>query len=216
MLGLKFSRRRPTAPPEPDLLATEVGRQYAALARQVVTWCATNGGVKRLGVTGPRDGIGVSTAARNLAILLAQGGTGDVLLIDGNLEEPQLSAKSYADDRDGLAEALVERTDATELTMPTNVRRLHLLPAGRRPLAAGYLLERFDDVLAGLLGHYRYVIVDLPPATEMTPCMAMAPMLDGVLFVCDRDEVSRPETLRAKRQLEQTGSRLIGVILNGE
>lgn len=216
MLGFRTSKRPAAPPPEPNILASEVGRQYASLARQIVTWCSTNGGVKRLGVTAARSGVGTSTVSEHLAILLAQGGTGNVLLIDGNLEQPSLSEKCKARGRDGLAEALVERGDATLLTLPTNVKNLRILPAGRQPLAASYLLERFDDVLAGLLSSYSYVIVDLPPANELTPCMAMAPLLDGVLFVCSRTDMASIETTRSKRQLEQTGTRLIGAVLNGE
>ena len=216
MLGFRSSRRRAAPPPEPNIMASEVGRQYASLSRQIVTWCSTNGGVKRLGVTAGRNGVGTTTVSEHLAILLAQGGTGKVLLVDGNLDAPALSQKCQAVRRDGLAEALVDGHLAADLTLPTNVKNLRFLPAGRQPLAASYLLERFDDVLASLLGSYSYVIVDLPPASELTPCMAMAPLLDGVLFVCGKEDLNDSETTRSKRQLEQAGARLIGAVLNGE
>ena len=61
---------------------------------------------------------------------------------------------------------------------------------------------------------FDYVIVDAAPLGQVVDCAVMAPELDGVLLVVDTTHNSYKLERRMKQQLEMSGAKILGVILN--
>ena len=61
---------------------------------------------------------------------------------------------------------------------------------------------------------FDYVIVDSAPLGQVIDCAVIAPTVDGVLMVIDSTNNSYKMERRVKSQLERSGGRILGVILN--
>ncbi len=61
---------------------------------------------------------------------------------------------------------------------------------------------------------YNYVVLDAPPVLEFAECRVLCAKVDGVVLVIDSGKTHRPVAIRAKRQLEDAGGKLLGVVLN--
>jgi Mrp family chromosome partitioning ATPase len=69
-------------------------------------------------------------------------------------------------------------------------------------------------LLAALRDHADFVIIDAAPVLVVADPLALAPMVDGILFVADADDTSRHGVERAREHLGQVGARVIGSVLN--
>ena len=58
------------------------------------------------------------------------------------------------------------------------------------------------------------VIIDAPPLLPVTDALVMAPMTDGVILVIDYGGTRIGEARQGKTQLDQSGARLLGVVMN--
>ena len=58
------------------------------------------------------------------------------------------------------------------------------------------------------------VIIDSPPLGMVIDAAVLAPKCDGVIMVIESDDVSRRTAVKVEKQLEMTGCRIIGAVLN--
>jgi Mrp family chromosome partitioning ATPase len=70
------------------------------------------------------------------------------------------------------------------------------------------------EVVSGLREVADYVVMDTAPILLVSDALALAPLVDGVLFVADSDKTTRSAVAHARDQLEQVGSTIIGSVLN--
>ena len=59
-----------------------------------------------------------------------------------------------------------------------------------------------------------YIIVDTSPIGQVIDCAVMAPALDGVIMVIDTTHNSFKLQRRIKQQLEKSGAKILGAVLN--
>ena len=169
-----------------------------------------------LGVTSPGRGEGKTLTAVNLAVSLAMESHFTVLLVDGDLHHPGVQQLFGLDEAAGVADHLLHRAPVEELLVHPGIRRLTLLPAGRR-LAnpAGLLGSSGMRALASELKHRypsRMVIYDLPSLHRAADMLAFSSCLDAVLMVVEAGRTTVGEVEHASRLLQNTP--LIGTILN--
>ena len=58
------------------------------------------------------------------------------------------------------------------------------------------------------------MIVDAPPLGQVIDCAVIAPHLDGVFLLVDVNRNSYILTRRIKTQLDKSGGKVLGVVLN--
>ena len=171
--------------------------------------------VHSIGVTSTARGEGASTVAAGLAHAMALVGA-RVTAIDCDLREPALHARLGVDGTQGLSEALVSPGTGMRLLQHTERPNLRVLPAGAPPpnIAALLTRENFSRALAELIGSEDYVICDMPPVTLGADAAAVAASVDVVIVVVDARSARRKALLALREQLDNTGTRVFGVVLN--
>jgi Mrp family chromosome partitioning ATPase len=61
---------------------------------------------------------------------------------------------------------------------------------------------------------FDYTILDSAPITTFAESQAICSRVDGVLLVIETGKTRRQVAIRAKKELEEAGGRLLGVVLN--
>lgn len=171
--------------------------------------------VRTIGLTSAARGEGKTIVAAGLARAMALVGA-RVTAVDCDLREPALHTRLGVDGARGLSEALATPSSATRLLQHTESPNLLVLPSGPPPPSAAALLtkETFSRVLDGLSGSEDYVICDMPPVTLGADAAAAAATVDAVIVVVDSGSARSPGLLAVREQLENSGTRVFGVVLN--
>jgi capsular exopolysaccharide synthesis family protein len=97
------------------------------------------------------------------------------------------------------------------------VASLFLLPAGSETSAPAELLasNQFDDLLANLSQHYDLVIADSPPILLVTDARVLSEKFGATLAVIRAGKTTRTVLKSLSSVLELSGSRAVGLVLNG-
>lgn len=163
--------------------------------------------------TGPEEGK--STVLANLALSLAQSGR-RTLVIDTDLRRPTLHRLFALPKSRGLADVLAGDASLDDAVRPTHVDGLHALPCGTLPANPAELIEsaRLQDLLRELRARFDYVLLDSPPAGGLIDASLLAALADGVLLVVEPRRFDWRVLRGTVRQLERSGARLYGVVLN--
>lgn len=172
--------------------------------------------VKVVGLTSFSAAEGKSTLAFQLAASLAQMGR-RVLLLDADLRKSVLPSRLQVRGRViGLSDYLAGTADVSDLLYETDMKGFYILFAGGRVPNAAEALggSRFKKLMSALRNTFDYVIVDAAPIGQVVDCAIIAPALDGVLTVIDGTNNSYQLERRMINQLEKSGARILGAILN--
>lgn len=173
-------------------------------------------GVKAVALTSFSAEEGKSSISFQLAASLAQAGK-RVLLMDADLRRSVLASRLRIRGKaEGLSHFLSGMANANEIINETDVPGLYIMLAGARVPNAAELLGNasFGKLIDALKNTFDYVIVDAAPVGQVIDCAVMAPALDGVVMVIDATHNSYKLARRMKQQLEKSGAKLLGVILN--
>lgn len=166
-------------------------------------------------VTSASNGEGKSTTAANLAVVYAQLGK-RVLLIDCDLRKPTAQLTFNLSSQAGLSTILVGRSSIDRAIQPTGVERLSLLTAGPIPPNPTELVasEQMVALLEDVRRQYDIVILDAPPMMQVADARLLAKVADGTILVIGCENSDRQLVLKAKEQLERTGTHILGLVLN--
>jgi capsular exopolysaccharide synthesis family protein len=179
---------------------------------------ATQGGrLRSLLVTSPLFGEGKSTVAYNSAIAFALAGK-RVLLLDADMRKPSQHQLFDLPCSPGLSDVLEGKaTPAEAIHRHRAVASLSLLPAGSETSSAAELLEsdRFNVLLATLTQDYDLVIADSPPILLVSDARILSEKLGVTLAVVRARQTTRTVLKSLSSVLELSGSRAVGLVLNG-
>jgi polysaccharide biosynthesis transport protein len=200
---------------EPESEATEA---YRAL-RVRLLHLAGQQKFKTLVITSALAGEGKTSTTANVGVTLAMVGK-RVVMISADLRRPRL--QTYFPAKDGLVgltQILTsEHYPLEEALSDTGVQNLWLLQSGPQIDSPGPLellsSESMIDLIAELRSVADFVLIDTPPLMVSSDVAALAPMIDGVLFVADPRQVQRPVLEQARRELQLMDVPLVGVIVN--
>lgn len=196
-------------------------RPQAALAealrmvRSSLQFAAVDGQMQSLLVTSAVPGEGKSTIAANLALVMAQKGL-RVVLVDADMRSPRQHRIFELPNTTGLSSIIVGQTtieDAAHIHPDSN---LMIITSGPMPPNPAELLEssRARDLVEQLKASCDMVIFDSPPCTTMVDGSSLAAQLDGAILVVRAGHTPKIAVARACQVLRETGTRLLGTILN--
>ena len=172
--------------------------------------------IRVIGFTSFNASEGKSTVSLQTAIAFAQAGK-RVLLVDADLRKSVLPSRLRVRNKmEGLSHYLSGLANVNELLRETDVPGLYIMFAGSRVPNSAELLgnENFAKLIPALKDVFDYVIIDTAPLGQVIDCAVMAPHLDGIVLVVDSTNNSYKLERRIKSQIEKSGGKVLGVILN--
>ena len=175
--------------------------------------------VKKIMITSCHSSEGKTYLAMNLMRTMAKLGKG-VVLVDADLRRSMIGNRyglQYSVEEPlGLTHYLVGRASIDDVIYSTDIEGAYMIPVGRNVSDSLSLLNtpRLPYLLGKLAEQMDFVIVDAPPVGIIIDAAEIAKSCDGTLFAVNYNDVSRRELINAKKQIEQTGCKILGAALN--
>ncbi|MBI2357595.1 MAG: polysaccharide biosynthesis tyrosine autokinase [Deltaproteobacteria bacterium] len=216
----QWGRRRKVKDPAKLLLGIDSGRSYAVEAyralRTRIRFAVPEASARVFLFTSAQPGEGKSLTVANLAIAMSRRG-GRILVVDCDMRKPDQSKLFHVREESGISDVLVGRNTWREMTKPTRVNNVDLVPCGEIPedpaeLLAGPAMGQF---LAEAEQHYDLVLLDSPPILPFTDASVLAPLVSGVFLVVRSGRTRAEAIARVRSILESIKAKLIAVVLNG-
>jgi protein-tyrosine kinase len=166
--------------------ADQRSRPYDMLRTQVLQSMVV-GGWRTLGVTSPTPGCGKTLTALNLAFSIARQPDQSVVLVDMDLQKPQIAnclGLRLADG--GLLDVLEERATLRSAMRPIRAgnQRIVVLPTTATKESSELMGSRnmrnlLQDIRKAYPSHV--IVVDLPPVLSSDDVIAVLPQIDCIL-----------------------------------
>ncbi len=169
-------------------------------------------------VTSSLPSEGKTTTAVNAALSFAQTGA-KVLLIDADLQNPQLHTIFDLENTTGLGTALLTKADeqdTLDIYVQYQASNLYLMPSGPVPYNTAELLgsEQMHRLVENLSNSFDYIIIDSPPIATFTDGLLLSTIVDGVVLVVGGGRTPRDVVQHTQEMLQDVGARVCGVVLN--
>ncbi|MBO5322989.1 MAG: polysaccharide biosynthesis tyrosine autokinase [Oscillospiraceae bacterium] len=208
---------------EPKLIGNDISfaasEAYKLLRTKLQYSFADESNSRVIGISSALTGEGKSLTAINLAHSLAQLDK-KVLLVDCDMRRPSLSTKLPISKRPGLSGYLTSQNHLDELVQDCGIEgdeyAFKVIASGQNPPNPIELLSsaRMSRLLGKLRDAYDYIILDLPPVSEVSDSLAVAKMVDGILLVVRQHYCQRPALGAAVRQFAFVDGRILGIVYN--
>lgn len=140
-----------------------------------------------------------------------------VLIIDADIRKSSyISRYEIRSKVRGLSQYLSGQINGTEIVYKTNYENLDMIFAGPPAPNPSELLsqEAFTGLIQVAREKYDYILVDTPPVGSMIDAAVAAKQCDGAVLIIESERVSWKLAEKAKEQLEMSGCRLLGAVLN--
>ncbi len=198
-----------------DELEYKVNEAYKTL-RTNLSFCGDD--IKTILLTSCTPNEGKTTVSFRLSQALADDKK-KVMLIDADLRKSVLISRyGVAGEKkiEGLSHYLSGQSKLEDIMCETNVDNLDVIFAGPLVPNPTELLGNsyFADMIEKLKEVYDYIIIDAPPLGSVIDAAVLTKVCDSSIFVIENDVVSYRFAQSVKKQLELTGCKIIGVILN--
>lgn len=178
---------------------------------------------KSILVTSTIPGEGKTMISCNLAASFARHGK-RVLIIDCDMRRPMLHRHFKLTNELGLiawfeAGASIPSDPFTDPSLGlTKVdENLFLLRSGGRSKSPTELLENpvFGQFLEAMKQHFDLIVVDTPPIGAVTDSLLISERTDEVIYVCRFNRAYRKHIRLYIKQLRESKTELLGIVLNG-
>jgi len=196
---------------DPKAISSEAFRTL----RTNLKYISPDAGLRTILFTSAGQGEGKSTVSANLAASMAQTGN-RVILVDCDLRKPVVHRFFNAHNSVGLTSILTGQVQLTEAIRKTKCEGLDIITSGPIPPNPAELLQSkaMQTILEQLQAHYDMIVLDAPPVLPVADALILTPYTDGVVFVVAAQEVPKDIALRAKQLIENTNTKILGVVLN--
>jgi Mrp family chromosome partitioning ATPase/uncharacterized protein involved in exopolysaccharide biosynthesis len=171
-----------------------------------------------VGVLGFKEGDGASTVAAALATSCSNDFGIKTLLIDADRKRQSVKRRFSLNGAPGLHELADEDSTVQDCLQHSELFNLDMVSStskSRFEKNLGALsIAKVMNRLRELRRQFDVVIVDLPSATATDSLVALAPMMDHVLFVGESGKIAIEDAESLKRKFANSDSSVLGVILN--
>lgn len=175
--------------------------------------------VRTILVTSSVPDEGKSTVSMDLARSLTESGK-SVVVIDTDMRKSvlvgRLRVKAAKGEVFGLSHYLSGQRKLDEVLYATDVKRLFMIFAGPSVPNPTEILEKryFEEMITFAKGHFDYVIVDCAPIGAAIDAAVVAKHCDGAILVISQGVASSRLIQSVKKQLEASGVKILGAVLN--
>ncbi len=173
--------------------------------------------IKTILITSCRENEGKSTVSTELAKSLAENGK-RTLLIDADMRKSVMLKKRniHAAEILGLSEILSGMCDIDDALYNTQLSNFDVIFSGPFPPNPVELIGsgNLENLLERLKDSYDYIIVDSPPLAQVIDAAVIASCCDAAILVINNRKTSRKMAENVKNQLQKSGCRLLGAVLN--
>jgi capsular exopolysaccharide synthesis family protein len=206
-------------PVNPDLFVHENPKSPAAEScraiRTNLLFMSADHPAKRILITSPSPQEGKTTAAVNLAVVMARSGA-RVLLVDTDLRRPRVHEAFKLRSKNGISTMVLGESKREDSVIKSEIENLDILLCGPLPPNPSELMhtDRFRQVLDSLSAEYDHVIFDSPPIGLVTDAAVLSKSVDGTVLVVKSQKTTRDAVKRAVDVLSDIDARVLGAILN--
>lgn len=140
-----------------------------------------------------------------------------VLLVDADIRKSVLVSRYQLEyGVEGLSQYLSGQQKREEVLYQTNVPNLDMIFSGPFSPNPAELLEGvlFDELIDWAKGVYDYVFIDTPPVGSVIDGAVISRNCDGAVLVVESEAISYKLLQKVKSQLEKSGCRILGAVLN--
>lgn len=170
--------------------------------------------LKTLFITSAEVEDGKSSVSANLAVVIAQAEK-KVILLDADLRRPNIHNFFGLPNDYGLSDVFRGRIEVTDAIKEWSNGKVLVITAGTPPPNPAELLgsNRMIQILDELKKLADIVVVDGPPFV-VTDAAVLASKVDGVVLVVRAAHTHIPSVRAMMDQLQRSGARVLGVVLN--
>ena len=176
--------------------------------------------IKKIMVVSTLPNEGKSFVTMQMWKQMANAGIKSVL-VDADMRNSVLVKKNDMERQDGkemkgLVNYLAEDFSLDEVIYESPFENGYIIPNVENIINPSMLLEsdKFGNMLNELSKDYRYVFVDAPPLGLVSDAETIGSMCDGAILVIRSGEITRAEVKNSIKQLERSGCKILGVVLN--
>ena len=172
--------------------------------------------IKSLYITSSFRGEGKTISAVSLAYALSVIGKKDVLLVDGNLQSPQIHRLFNINNTLGFRDVLGHRLDSLDAVIPTAYAHLYIVASGgnrpsvQRPLEG----QEIDEILLQYSSGFDYIVFDGSPTFSSPEPTLFARYFDGVILILECERTKWEVAQESVEKITNAGGSVIGIILN--
>ena len=196
--------------PEIDREADESYKQL----RTNLMFCGDD--IKSIMFTSTQPNEGKSEVSFFVACSLAESGK-RVLLMDADIRKSAMAGRFQPDKTvNGRSHYLAGKDVLDNVVCQTNIHNLYMIFAGRTVPNPSELLgsARFPAMMTALKKVFDYIIIDTSPVGLVVDAAVIGAHVDGCVFVVGYGDTSQKDAIWAKAQLERSGCRMLGAVLN--
>ncbi|MCG8347256.1 MAG: polysaccharide biosynthesis tyrosine autokinase [Chloroflexales bacterium] len=173
--------------------------------------------IRAIVVTSAEPLEGKSTTTANLAVALAQTGK-RVVVVDADLRRPTLHTIFQRTNTRGLVTALQRSSNESiaDHLAPGGVENLHLMSSGPSTSNPTELLgtQRLSMLIEELKTQADLILFDSPALLHVVDPMLLMRACDAALLVAHANTTRIDALIKSRDQIVQSGTRLLGVVLN--
>jgi capsular exopolysaccharide synthesis family protein len=196
--------------------SSQIDREYYQTLKANLFTLHADKTIKTIAFCGTEHREGTTTTALYFAATLAKDFQAKVLVVDANLRTPKLHDICQIDIAPGLQNHVESGKELVVTILWNEIANLYVMPCGLSNFAPVSLFhsDRFTEFLQELRERFDYVILDGPPIPRFPELRVMCTKVDGVILVIRAGYTRRQVALRAKKEIEDAGGKILGVVIN--
>lgn len=172
--------------------------------------------VKVIALTSCLPNEGKTTIALELGKSLSEIGN-KVLILDADLRK-SVVVRKYTNESGvlGLSQFLSGQVTEEDVLYRTQYNGLDIVFSGQYPPNPVELLGSvtFAEFIEKCKARYDYILIDTPPLGMVIDSAVVASVCDSAIMVVNAGRIRRAQALEVKAQLQKSGVRILGVVLN--
>jgi capsular exopolysaccharide synthesis family protein len=139
-----------------------------------------------------------------------------VIVVDTDLRRPKLHKLLEISNTNGLTDILLKGDDYRKYVNRSVHPNLDLITSGTIPDNPSEILgsDAVKRLIEELKKDYDYVFLDTPPVVPVNDAIIMSTYVDRVILVLASGEVEKEIAVKAVRDLQKVGAKILGTVLN--